>query len=153
MNRITAIQQIETLDETQSRNLLDHVVNQSGLDDSTEISQEALMAILKELQATEPDEPALADPSKQALVLIANDPLLRPALTESAPGPNIKPKQFFIDPISILSASALAMVVLNSYLHIKKDKEGWTFEFKVKPSSDGIKKELLKLVKSLCHLS
>lgn len=88
--------------------------------------------------------------AQQALMVLAADEAFEDYVSnpERYAGDE-KPSSFSIDPVSILSLTTLAMVVLSTYLNIKKDKDGWTFELKITPLSDKLKKELLSLIKKL----
>jgi len=151
---------IQQLNDQDAEKLLAHVIRQSGLDTDkkaqTTIPEEGLKAIYAQLSESfivADKETAPQSPAKQALGVIASDPLLKTSVQNYDPESDQakeKPKQFGLDTTTIITSTTLALIVLNSYLNIEKDKKGnWTFQFQVKPSSDGIKKELLGLIKSL----
>lgn len=90
------------------------------------------------------------DVSRQALrVLMADDVYKQFFGGFTEPKPEI-PKNYLTDPISIISATSLALMVLSTYVHIKRDKDGkWTFEFKIMPASNKLKLELISLIKKI----
>jgi hypothetical protein len=151
---------INELNDQDAHKLLAHVIRQSGLNMNrkaeTAIPEDGLKAIYAQLSESlnvADEEPVSKSPSLQALGVIVSDPLLKSSVQNYDPDASYskeKTKQFSWDATTILTSTTLALVVLNSYLNIEKDKDGkWTFQFQIKPSSDGIKKELLGLIKSL----
>ncbi|WPU97039.1 hypothetical protein SNE25_16070 [Mucilaginibacter sabulilitoris] len=88
--------------------------------------------------------------AKQALMVLAADDAFEDyVINPERYAGEEKPTSFSIDPVSILSLTTLAMVVLSTYLNIKKDKDGWSFELKITPLSDKLKKELFSLIKKI----
>ena len=92
------------------------------------------------------------DVAGQALRVLAADPAYQRVLQpeQSSPGSHShrNDRDFAVDPISFVSAVTLALVVLNLYVNLERDKKGrWTFQFRVRPASRAIQLELAKLVR------
>ncbi|GAA3339801.1 hypothetical protein GCM10020358_24880 [Amorphoplanes nipponensis] len=97
------------------------------------------------------------DIAGQALSVLAADPAYRRAVNAvrsgSGGGVRSHDRDFAVDPISFVSAATLALVVLNMYVKLERDKNGqWIFEFRLNPASKAIQAELLKLMRALLEL-
>ncbi|QJX00928.1 hypothetical protein [Frigoriglobus tundricola] len=77
------------------------------------------------------DEGELA---KVCLQLVADDPAMRPVLEQMIENPPAE--SFSVDPLT-LTLGVGALVILQSYIEIERDKNGkWTFKFKKQPMTD-----------------
>jgi hypothetical protein len=154
---------IDDLEERDAEQLLRRVLYTSGLS-----SQEQLPVLTDDLRdslATAADELEyqLVDPAvdenhetpelaKQALRVLADDPVYRPFLSAGStpPASASGARDFAVDPITLVGVSTLCLVVINTYVHIERSASGkWTFEFKIKPASKALQAELLKLINSI----
>lgn len=161
--QIENLNDLNNLDDQQATNLLSIVLENAGLMNPASITQniskEALQNVSQQMESEIKDTTSENHtdmlPARQALNLIYTDPLLRSTLQ------NIeitklnfyeKPKQFNIDITTAFGGVTLAMILLSTYVNVERDKEGkWNFQFKIKPSSDSIKRELINLLKSLIN--
>lgn len=143
--------ELNELNNVQAERLLRQVVTDAALDvfsvlDKPEMTPE----ILAEAFGTQTDDSDV-DIDKQALTVLNHDPVMDHFLSpEDLQKAKQKPLNFNLDPNSLITTTTLALVVLSTYIHIKKDASGkWTFEFRLKNSSEGLKKELIKLAQRL----
>ena len=93
--------------------------------------------------AVAPDAASVSegDVARQSLLLIADDPAMQPVLRNLIEYPSA---QKFADP-TMLIVGAAALVVLQSYMEIERDKNGkWTFKLKKKPLNDSLLKEVIQ---------
>lgn len=100
-------------------------------------------ALLREGASATPE----GDPALQALRVLAADSDYR-----GLPLDTFKASQrdFAVDPIQLMSAGSLALVVLSTYVDLKRTQDGkWSFHFRVKPQSDAIKTAILELAKQI----
>jgi len=94
-----------------------------------------LAADLAAAAGTSPEVATSAgDVAKASLLLLADDPTMAPVLDSMLDNPPAE--DFAVDPVT-LGVGVAALVVLQSYIKIERDKNGkWTFKFEKKPMSD-----------------
>ena len=102
----------------------------------------ALVEGLAATADTVPDAAASAeDVARASLLLLAADPTMAPALDGLIDNP---PPEDFLEPVGIIALGAAALVVLQSYIKIERDKTGkWTCKFEKKAMSESLRKQLI----------
>jgi len=148
------IEKISNLTSTDAKLLLQKMISEGGLSISSDNQQNLTGTVLSEaleVLVVNEDLPTL---EKQALMVLAMDPLMEDMfLPEIMPQKSKKPVDFGVDFNSVITTTTLAMVVLSTYIHVKRDSDGkWSFEFRIKNSSENLKKELIKLAQKLITL-
>jgi hypothetical protein len=105
----------------------------------------ALVADLAAAAGTSAEANADAgDVAEASLILLAADPAMVPVLDSMIDNPPAE--DFAVDPVT-LGVGVGALVVLQSYIKIERDKNGkWTFKFEKKPMSDTL---LAKVISKL----
>jgi hypothetical protein len=155
-------QKVEALTSEQADQLLRQVFRNADLNmeqapATTVATREAMLEAIESIEpgaAPLPDGENVPEIIKQSLQVIAFDPILSSFITDKELNDvTEKPKHFGIDATSFLSTTTLALVVLSTYINIKRNSDGkWTFQFRIKNSSEGLKTELIKLAKKLISL-
>jgi hypothetical protein len=66
------------------------------------------------------------------------------------PGHGTPARDFAVDPISLMGTTSLALLVLTTYINLERDADGrWTFHLRIKPVSDQLKIQIVKLATTL----
>ena len=143
---------IKTLSGKEADHLLRTVFRSAGLQtsDALPLTAETKQILLNyPTQLQEPD--SNDEVTTLSLQILSEDPLLADFVhDEQLHVSTGKPKHFSADSISLISATTLALVVLSTYVHIKRNSDGkWSFEFKVQNSSESLKTEIIKLIQKL----
>ncbi len=154
---------IDALSEGDAERLLRRVLKASNLRPGGEPAASAgtRQSLLESLQLI--DQPVAPEPepvadavnqlTKQALRVLAEDSVYS-QLVPDAPASNstqARPaRDFAVDPIAFIGATSLALLVLSSYVDLKRDGDGrWTFHIRIKPTSDKLKAQIIELAKRL----
>ncbi|GAA2606325.1 hypothetical protein [Paractinoplanes durhamensis] len=121
--------------------------------------QSLVDGLLRGLPVADTDTAATdaVDIASQSLRVLASDPayhrVVNALRSGSGGGGRRQDRDFAFDPISFVSVVTLALVVLNMYVKLERDKNGqWTFEFRLNPASRAIQLELIKLMRALLEL-
>jgi hypothetical protein len=146
---------LDGLDARASDRLLRRTLVASGFSLSGQPAADAdtrarLEQALETLEGAPGEIPEASDPdvTLPALRVLAADPDLRQIL-ENEPRRE-QPKDFAIDPISLASSVTLALLVLSAYVDVRRDSEGrWSFHFRIRPQSDALKGQLIKLARAV----
>ncbi len=154
---------IDSLSETDAERLLRRVLRASNLKPGGEpaASAETRQSLFESLQRidqpvafeSEPLADALDLLTKQALRVLAEDPVyaqLAPDVSTSGSSLARPARDFAVDPIEFIGATSLALLVLSSYVDLKRDVDGrWTFHLRIKPASEKVKAQIIELAKRL----
>src|SRR5207245_2435161 len=91
--------------------------------------------------------------TRQSLHVLAADPAfgrLVPDASKSSLASGEPARDFAVDPIAFIGATSLALMVLNTYVDLKRDADGrWTFHLRIKPASDKLRTQIVKLATTL----
>lgn len=153
---------IDSLRADQAERLLRQVLNDAEITagDELPVTHETRQALLEGLQEYNENsqEPFLSsgqqgELTKQSLKVLLLDPAFNDYLVEKPQREKQRsaiPRHFDVDVTSFLTTTTLALVVLSTYIDIKKDGKGqWTFHFRINSSNNALKVELIKLIKRL----
>jgi len=151
-------QTIDKLDRPGAEALLKSIIRNAELFDEEILSPNILKKeifieginnsdIFKEFNDLKIDE---SDVNQQALKVLITDDDYNGFFNGYEEPPRELPQNYSFDPQTVITSTTLCLIVLSTYVHLKKDKDGkWTFEFKIMPASNSLKMELLKLIKKL----
>lgn len=154
---------IDALSEGDAERLLRRVLKASNLKPGSEPAASALtrQSLLESLQnidqriASEPEPiaDALDQLTRQALRVLAEDSVyaqLVPDAPTSSSSQALPARDFAVDPLGFIGATSLALLVLSSYVDLKRDADGrWTFHLRINPTSDKLKAQIIELAKRL----
>jgi hypothetical protein len=159
---------IDTLTDAQADNILRTVMKAADFNadaalpatvDTREVLSDAIQQIHPSVNSSTKDikEIPAGELIKQALHIFAADPdycgFLSPEQLIHQSESRVITRDFAFDPISFVSATSLCLVVLSTYIDIKRDVNGrWTFEMKVNPVGEKVKVALIDLAKSLVSI-
>lgn len=154
---------IDALSEADAERVLRRVMFAANLNLGSEpaVSTETRQSLLEAFQhietpvASEPEPaPTAVDQlTRQTLRVLAKDPAfgqLVPDASSSGSAPGQPARDFAVDPISLIGITSLALLVLSTYVNVERDPYGrWTFHLRIKPVSDKLKTEIIKLATCL----
>ena len=154
---------VDALSEKDAEDLLRSVVKVTNLKPGGEpaasaATRQALLEGLQHMDAPVPSEPepaaaTLDQLTRQTLRVLAEDPAfgqLVPDAPSSRSAPGQPARDFAVDPIALIGATSLALLVLSTYVNVERDRDGrWTFHLRIKPVSDKLKTQIIKLATRL----
>ena len=154
---------IDALSEEDAERLLRNMVRAANLKpgDESAASPETRQALLEGLERLDlpvdskpgPTKGARPGPIRQALRVLAEDPAYGQLVTDApnSRGASVQsPRDFGVDPIAFIGTTSLALLVLSTYVDLKRDADGrWTFHLRIGPQSDKLKAQIIALAKSL----
>jgi hypothetical protein len=126
--------------------IAEHVPAPGG--DEVELTAELREALARQLEVRPQGEPASdGDVAREALVLLAQDSTLGPAVTAMVENP--APMRMALEPTSALVLAAAVLMVLKTHFEIKRDAQGcWTFQLKSPALDKGLLKRFVETLLS-----
>jgi hypothetical protein len=112
---------ISYLDDATAVRILGILARRSGGGRETELTPEIRRALQEEFGvASAPDRPSDGDLSRQALVVLAQDPKTHDAITALSKGP--QPQSF--EPVTTVVIVAAALIALQTHVRFERDAGG-----------------------------
>ena len=135
---------IQALEPAEAERILQTVArHRLSRGDAKNIAPDAPIAtqLASEIQASPADAATAGELARAALLLLADDPSTQTVIAQMLDHP---PAEAFADPTTMLGIGVAALVILQSYFKVERDKSGrWTFKIEKQPLNQSLLKDVI----------